>query len=192
MKLSKSLIMAGVALMCAAGTVMAQNDGGQPAGGGQGGGRRGGGPGGPGGPGGFDPAQMQQRMMDNIKEQMGVTDDAEWKAIEERVQKVFDARRDVGFGGGGRMFGGGRRGGNNDQGGNRPRGGMFGTPSPEQEALQKAIDNNAPAEQVKAALKKYRDSQAAKEAALEKAQAELKKVLTSKQEAVAVLNGLLK
>lgn len=170
MKLSKSLAIAGLALAMAVSTAVAQND--------EGGGRRQGG-------GNWDPAQMQQRMMDNLKEQMGVTDDAEWKVIEERVQKVMDARRAVGFAG--PRFG--RR--NNNDGGPR-RGGMFGTPSPEQEALQNAIDNNAPAEQVKAALEKYRAAQKSKEAALEKAQAELKKVLTSKQEAIAVVNGWLK
>ena len=179
MKLSKSLAIAAIALMCAsAGTVLAQNDGGN--GGGNGGGRRGGG--------NFDPAQFQQRMMDGIKEQMGVTDDSEWKVIQERVQKVMDARREVGVGFP-RM---GRRNNNNDQGGgNQRRGGMFGNPSPELEALQTAIDNNAPAEQIKAALEKYRAAHKVKQAALEKAQADLKQVLTGKQEAVAVVNGLL-
>ncbi|HLP75899.1 MAG TPA: hypothetical protein VK327_03200 [Candidatus Paceibacterota bacterium] len=179
------MAIAAIALMCAsAGTVLAQNDGG-----GQGGGRRnGGGPGGPGGFGNFDPAQMQQRMMDGIKEQMGVTDDAEWKVIQERVQKVMDARREVGFAGP-RM---GRRNNNDGGPGGGRRGGMFGTPSPELEALQNAVENNAPAEQVKSALEKYRTAQKAKEAALEKAQEKLKEVLTPKQEAVAVVNGLLK
>lgn len=187
MKLSKSLVIAAVALMCAAtGTVSAQNNsnrgnnGGDQRGGDQGGRR-----------GGFDPAAMQQRMMDNVKEQMGVTDDGEWKVIQERIQKVMDARRDVGFGGASRMFSR-RSSDSNRSGDNRGRGGMFGSPSPEQEALQKAIDNNAPDAQVKAALEKYRAAQKAKEAALEKAQANLKSVLTPKQEAIAVADGLLK
>ena len=189
MKLSKSLVMAAIALMCAsAGTVLAQNDAG-----GQGGNRRQGGPGGPGGPGGgnFDPAQWQQRRLDNLKEQMAVTDDAEWKVIQESADKVLTAQREAMSGRG--MGMGGRRGGNNnnDQGGGQQRRGGFGTPSPELEALQTAIDNNAPAAQVKAALEKYRTARKAKEAALEKAQADLKKILTAKQEAVAVVNGLL-
>jgi hypothetical protein len=188
MKLSKSLVIAAIALMCAsAGTVLAQNDAGN---GGQGGNRRGG-PGGPGG--GGDPAQwmqqMQQRRLDTLKEQMAVTDDAEWKVIQESAEKVMTAQREAMSGRG--MGMGGRRGGNNDQGGGQQRRGGFGTPSPELEALQTAIDNNAPAAQVKAALEKYRAARKAKEAALEKAQADLKKILTAKQEAVAVVNGLL-
>ncbi len=185
MKLSKSLAVAAIALMCAsAGTVLAQNDGGGNAGG-QGGGRRG-----PGG-GNFDPAQMQQRRLENLKEQMGVTDDAEWKVIQERAEKVMTAQREAMSGRG--MGMGPRRGGNNpDQGGGPRRGGFFGPPSPELEALQNAVENNAPAEQLKAALEKYRASIKVKEAALEKSQEELKKVLTAKQEAVAVVHGLLK
>jgi len=153
--------------------------------------------GGGGGRGNFDPAQMQQRMMDRYQEQLGFTNDTEWDAVKPLVQKVMDARRDVGIGGMGRMFGGGRnRGGNNnaDQANNRPRGGpggMFGQPSPEQEALQKALDDNAPAAQIKDLLAKYKASQKAKQAKLEAAQAELKAVLTTKQEAEATLLGLV-
>src|SRR5215831_6890440 len=68
-------------------------DGGGNAGGDQGGGRRnrGGGNGGGGG-GNFDPTQFRQRMMDNIKEQMGAKDD-EWKVIEPKLTKVMDAQR---------------------------------------------------------------------------------------------------
>ena len=130
--------------------------------------------------------------MENIKEDMGVTDEIEWKVIQDRIQKVMDARQEIGFGGGGRMFR--RRGGDNNDnnGARRQRRGGFGTPNPEMEALQKAIDNNAPDAQVKAALEKYRAAQKAKEAALEKAQANLKSVLTPKQEAIAVADGLLK
>ena len=43
---------------------------------------------------------------------------------------------------------------------------MFGQPSPEQEALQKALDDNAPAAQIKDLLAKYKASQKAKQAKL--------------------------
>ena len=58
----------------------------QPNNGGQGGGGRQ-------GRGNFDPAQMQQRMMDRYKEVLEVTDDAEWQAMQPLVQKVMEARR---------------------------------------------------------------------------------------------------
>lgn len=182
MNLKNMLVTAGLAtLMGLAGnSVMAQDNNpgpGQGAGGG-GGGRRG----------NFDPAEMQQRIMENIRKEMSVTNNDEWKVIETRVQKVMDARREVGFPGMGRMWG--RRGGP-DGNADRPRRGGFANPSPELEALQKAIDSNAPVEQVKAAVQKYRESRKAKEAVLEKAQAELQKVLSVKQEAVAVSFGLV-
>jgi hypothetical protein len=196
MNLKKTLSTAGMAvLLCAAAhNLMAQDNGGGATGGGgagNNGGRRAGGGGGFGG-GNFDPAEMQQRIMENIRDQMSVTNTEEWTIIEGRVQKVMDARRDVGGPNFGRLF---RRrnndGGDNGPGGGGRRGGFFGAPSPELESLQNAIDNNAPAEQVKAALEKYRASRKAKEAALEKAQDDLKSVLTVKQEAVAVSLGLV-
>jgi hypothetical protein len=136
--------------------------------------------------GNFDPAQMQQHMMERIQDQLGFTNDTEWDAVKPLVQKVMDARRDVGFGGMGRMFGGGR-----NRGGQGGPGGMFGQQSPEAEALQKAIDDNAPTEQIKDLLAKYKAAQKVKQDKLEAAQADLKNVLDTKQEAQAVLLGLV-
>ena len=177
------------ALAVSVGGVFAQDNGGGngaqggPPGGGQGGGQqrwqRG----------NFDPAQMQQRILDRVQEQLGFTNDTDWDAVKPLVQKVMDARRDVGFGGMGRMMGGRNRGGQGGQGGGP--GGMFGQTSPEQEALQKAIDDNAPAAQIKDLLAKYKAAQKVKQDKLEAAQADLKAVLTTKQEAQAVLLGLV-
>ncbi len=94
------------------------------------------------------------------------------------------------------MFGGGpRRGGADTAGGGgdqqQQRRGPMGQSSPEADALQKAIDAKAPKAEVKAALEKFIASRKAKQAELEKAQDELRKVLTSRQEAIATLNGLL-
>ena len=182
MKINQLLAMCGMAaaLFLSTGNVFAQN------GGGGGGGGRGG-----------DPAAFQQRLLDNYREQLGFTNDTDWNAIQPLVQKVMDARRDT-MGGMGRMFGRGNRGGNNNNNnangnnnaGNR-RGGFGGTPSPEAEALQKAIDDNAPAAQIKAALAKYQASQKDKQAKLLQAQENLRKVLSVKQEAQATLLGLL-
>lgn len=149
------------------------------------------GPGGPGG-GNFDPAAMRQRMMDRTKEALEVTSDDEWKVLEPRVQKVMEARMGIGFGGRG-MFGRGPRGGGNnppgDQAQQRPR---FGPPpSAEEEALQKAIDAKATNGEIKAALAKFVESRKAKQGELEQAQAELRKLLTPRQEAIATMRGLL-
>lgn len=170
MNLKKMLAITGTAAVMSA-VAMAQDNGGRPQGG-QGG--RGG-----------DPARMQQFMEERAKElrdQMGVKDDAEWKIIQERMTKVQEARREAMQS----MFGG--RGGRRGEGGGP---GMGGQPNPELEALNNAIKNNAPADQIKAALEKYRKVRKEKQDALEKAQASLKEVLSVKQEAVAVANGML-
>ncbi len=181
MRMNRWMAVAGAAALMSLGTtsVLAQPGGG----GGFGGGN-------------FDPAQMQQRMLERTKETLEVTSDEEWKAIEPLVLKVMEARRDAMAGMGRGMFGRGpRRGGDNnagDQGGGQRRGGFFNmTPSPEAEALQKAIDAKAPKAELKAALDKYLAYRKAKQAELEQAQESLRKVLTSRQEALATLNGLL-
>ena len=140
------------------------------------------------GRGNFDPEQMRARMMERYRESFEVKDDAEWKLIEGRITKVMDARRDMGSFG--RGFGGPPRRGGDDQGGVDRR--RFGPePSPEAEALQKAIEAKASNDEIKAKLAKYRESQKTKQANLEKAQSELRQVLSVKQEANAVLMGLL-
>jgi len=125
---------------------------------------------------------------------MKVKDDAEWKIIDERITKVWDARREVGFGGGSGMRmlfrppGGDNQ--NSDQG-NRRR---FGPePSAEEQALETAINKaNASKDELKAAMEKVREAKKDKESKLAAAQEELKKVLTVPQEAVALALGLVK
>jgi len=145
--------------------------------------------------GNFDPAQMQQRILERVQQQLGFTNDTEWDAVKPLVQKVVDAQRDARGNGMRALFGGRNRGGNNgDQGGNNNRGGssIFGQSSPEQEALQKAIDDNAPASQVKDLLAKCKAAQQVKQAKLEAAQDALKAILSTKQEAQAYMMGLVR
>jgi len=180
MKLNRRLLLASAAALLSLGlnqTVLAQPDnaGGPP----------------PGRGGNFDPAQFRQRMMDRLKEQLEIKDDSEWTAIQPMVQAVMDARMASMSGMGRGMFGGPRRGGG-DNNGDQPRRGPFGqAPSAEADALQKAIDSKAPKAEIKAAMEKFVASRKAKQAELEKAQDNLRKVLTSRQEAIATLNGLL-
>lgn len=177
MKLNRIITLCALALAMSAGSLLAQDNGGGQ--GGQGGGRRG----------GFDPQQMQQRMMDAIRDHLGFTNDTDWSAVQPLVQKVLDARRDADTGARlmRSMF---RRRGGDDNGRNRG-GGMFGTPSPEETALQNAVDQDAPAGQIKDLLAKYQASQKAKREKLMSAQNDLRSVLTTKQEAQATLMGLL-
>jgi len=150
---------------------------------------------------GRDPGQFRQDMLDRTHDQLEITNNEEWKAIEPLVSKVMDAQRDVmgmrmgGMFGGGR---GGRRGGDNNNangGGDQQRArrpNFFGEPSATVTALRKAIDDKAPSAEIKTKLAAVRAETKAKEAKLDAAQEELRSVLTARQEAIAVANGLLK
>jgi len=192
---SSFLIVIGVALTVGTITSLAQQD-----------------QGGPPGRGNFDPAQMRERMMERYKEAINATDD-EWKAISPLVETVMEKQRAT-FSGGRGMFGMGGPGGRmgrqgGDQGGgqnapqNAPQGGQqgrrmggpggpFGEPMPEMEALRTALDKaDTPAADIEAKLKEFRAARKAKEADLQKAREELRKVLKVRQEASMVLMGLL-
>jgi len=178
-----TLCAVAAALALSAGTLLAQDDGGGP--GGPPGGFGGPGGGGPGG-GNFDPAQMQQFMMQRVQEQLGITNDTDRAAIQPLVQNVMDAQR-AARGNMGRMFGrGGPGGGPGGPGG-------FGQQQsdPAADALQQALDSHAPTDQIKDLLAKYQASQKAKQGTLAAAQGDLRKVLTIQQEAQATLMGLL-
>ncbi len=181
MKLNRIITMCAITsvLALSATSLLAQNDqggnNGQRGQRGQGGGN-------------WDPAQMQQRMLDRYQEQLGFTNDTEWDAVKPLVQKVMETEIAARGSQLRSMFGGRNRGGNNGA----PGGGMFGQTNPEADALQKAIEDNAPSSQIKDLLAKYNAAQKVKQAKVEAAQAELKKVLTVKQEAQATLMGLVK
>lgn len=157
------------------------------------------------GRGNFDPEQMRQMMMERTREQLEIKGDDEWKIVWDRVEKVTQARMAVGggFGGPGRGFGGPRPqrpggdanaapGAGDNQGGRRNRGMFGGEPMPEAEALQKAIESKASADELKAKLAAFREARKAREAKLEKAQDDLRKLLSVRQEAILVQNGTLK
>ena len=64
-------------------------------------------------------------------------------------------------------------------------------PSAEETALSDAIEKDAAKDDLKTKMAAYRKAKAAKEAELKTAQENLKKVLTTKQEAVALEMGLV-
>jgi hypothetical protein len=135
--------------------------------------------------GSFDRAEYQQRTMDRYREWLEVTDDAEWKAVQLLIQKVLDARTALGAARRGVFVRGGQPGANGNQTDQSRR------RTPAAEGLQRAIDAKAPAPEIKAALAKYLEYRKGREVDLEKAQEALRAVLTSRQEAIAVLSGLL-
>jgi len=157
--------------------------------------------GGQGGPGGqFDPAQMRQRMMERMKEQLGA-DDAAWKVLEPRLTKVMELNRQAqGIGGRGGMFGmmGGMRGqrGGTDAGGQGGRRGPQQDPATmtpvekAQDQLRITLENqSATPEEIKKQLTALREAREKAKQQLAAAQQELRQILTVRQEAQLVMMG---
>jgi hypothetical protein len=160
----------------------------------------------------FDPAMIQKRILEGYRAQLEIKNDAEWGIIEGRIQKLLDARRAAtprmngmgGMGGMAAMFGrNGGDGATSRRDGAAPAGGerqqraasfinqFLPQPSPEEEALKKAIEAKASKDEIKAALVKVNEVRKQKQADLDKAREALREVLTLQQEAIATLNGLL-
>jgi hypothetical protein len=164
---------------------LAQNQGNN-GGGGQGGGgnQQGGG----GGRGNWDPAQMQQRMLERVKEQMKAPED-EWKVIEPKLTKVVTAQRDARAGGGG-------RGGRGGQGGGGQGGGDQQQPQTElaraaRELRELLQQENAAPDQISSKLTSFRAARDKANTELKTAREALKEVLNERQEAVLVTMDVL-
>jgi hypothetical protein len=153
--------------------------------------------------GSYDPAQYKQRRLDQTKESLEIKDDAEWKAIQPLVEKVMDTQQAVLRDRLSGMFSRSSRSGS-DRGSStsssssdssdrsrRFRGGFGGEPSPEAQALQRAIDGKASNSEMKIAIARFQDARKQKQAEMEAAQANLRKVLSVRQEAIATASGLL-
>jgi hypothetical protein len=141
-----------------------------------------------GGPGGnFDPAQMRQRAMDSIKEQMGVTNDEEWKVITAKLDPVMTKQREL-IGGRFGGFGGGGRGGRGGDDANRQRSAVE-TASRDLRTLLE--DKAASEDQIKQKLTAFREARDKARTELASLQKELKEVLMPRQEAVLVNSGML-
>ncbi len=139
------------------------------------------------------PEEMRQRMTAALREQFKVENDEEWTLISERIMKVQDLRRSTMMGGTfmglmGRSMGGH----SGSDTGSRFRSSMSGSgSSPEVQALTAALRNNATNADLKARLERLREVRTQNAAKLATAQEELRAVLDLRQEALAVLMGLL-
>ena len=128
----------------------------------------------------WDRSQIMERIMDRYRENLGFSV-AEWKVVQPKVQAVMD-NRISGASGMMSMFGGSRRG----------RGGASSTEKTPTSELRDLLEkDDASKGDIKAKLAAYRADRKAREAKLKKAQEDLRQFLTIKQEAQAVLAGLL-
>jgi hypothetical protein len=131
----------------------------------------------------MDPQKMQEffqdRLIEMMRNQLGVTNDAEWGVLEVRMRKVLKLKSEI-------LLSSLSR--NQLRG---PFANLMPPPTPEASALQKAVDNKASNAEIKAALAKLVESRKRKQAELEAAQADLRQILTFRQESQLILDGLM-
>ena len=123
--------------------------------------------------GGADP---QARLLTKLREQMEITDDSEWAIVLARIARVEELRRTAAMSPSGR---GGEASGKRSGG------------NPERDALRQAVGDNLPEAEIKSRLARARELYQRNQEQLAAAQADLRAVLGVRQEAVAVLAGLL-
>jgi hypothetical protein len=209
-KLNQILLFSSVALALVLSTALVRGQPGAGNGGANYGGNRGGanyGGGGNfnngGGRQGFDMSQVISQFIPQLaagfRQQLSVTNDDDWNAIEPRLEKAVKLKIEVllsgldalpsalGASGGGM----GGMGGMGVMGMMSMMGIGNGMTDPTLDALQQALDGNAPAAEVKAAMAKVRDSRQQKRAELAKAQQDLKDILTTRQEAKLLRLGVI-
>ena len=155
-----------------------------------------------GGRGNFDPAQFRQRLRERMKEQLGVTDDAEWKVLEPQLLKVMQLNQQALMGrfrGLFGMFAGGRAGAGGDNADGQAPLARGSGPNGEMTALDKAnaqlrttlVNPSSSPDDIKKALATVREAWAKVQQDRAAAQVDLKKILTLRQEAVLVEMGQL-
>ena len=145
----------------------------------------------------MDPQQIQeqirQRMVSMFKERLEITNDDEWKIVEGRLNKVLQFKAQsmlASFGLGGTRMGGFLTGDTPIAQAIRTMLGLDKV-DPEVDALKKAIEAHGSNVELKAALAKVLEARKLKQVALNKAEAELREVLSLRQEASLILVGLL-
>ncbi len=143
------------------------------------------------------PAELESDSPDVYRDLLEVKDDAEWKVISGRIEKVTKAKHELKTTASHTAHELLRR-SRNRKAKSKGKGGkhvtveVSATPlSPEEERLQTAVDVNVSKAEIKAALIKFQNAREAKQARLDKVKAELREVLTVRQEAIASLSGLL-
>ena len=142
----------------------------------------------------FDPAQWRQQMSDRMKEMLGSSDD-EWKVIQPRLEKVMQLQRDSRGGGMGMLFGRSSSSSGRDRGPGGDRGSSSQSDSAVAHAaadLSSALkDQSISADEIAKRLAAYRQAKEQAKQDLVKAQADLKELLSQRQEAQLVMMGML-
>lgn len=130
-----------------------------------------------------NPADAQARVLDRLREKLDVTDDTEWAIIMERMTTIDEIRRTLW------TSSASSRGPLPGTEKNKRKSGSSG--NPERDALRSAVSDNLPDAEIKSRLARAHEIHRRNEARLAQAQANLRAVLSIRQEAVVVMAGIL-
>ncbi len=130
-----------------------------------------------------NPAEAQARVLDRLREKLDVIDDTEWALIMERMTTIDEIRRTLW------TSSASARGPLPGTEKNKRNSGSSG--NPERDALRSAVSDNLPDAEIKSRLARAHEIHRRNEARLAQAQANLRAILSIRQEAVAVMAGLL-
>ena len=130
-----------------------------------------------------NPADAQARVLDRLREKLDVTDDTEWALIVERMTTIDEIRRTLW------TSSASSRGPLPGTEKNKRKSGSSG--NPERDALRSAVSDNLPDAEIKSRLARAHEIHRRNEARLAQAQANLRAVLSIRQEAVVVMAGIL-
>jgi hypothetical protein len=123
--------------------------------------------------------EAQARALSRLRERLEITDDAAWSVVAERIARVDELRR---------AAGGAVPAAAADRGKRADR--MEGAGG-EREALRAAVTDRLPDAEVRSRLARLAEVQRQNTAKLARAHEELRAVLTVRQEAIAVMFGIL-
>ena len=129
------------------------------------------------------PADAQARSLDRLREKLDVPDDTEWALMTERISKIDEIRRTLW------TSTANVRGAMPAADKGKRAGGTSG--NPERDALRAAVSDNLPDAEIKSRLARAHEIHRQNEKRLAEAQADLRAILSIRQEAVAVMAGLL-
>ncbi|MBL9186431.1 MAG: hypothetical protein JNK23_03040 [Opitutaceae bacterium] len=125
------------------------------------------------------PSDAQARTLERLRERLEIPDDEEWAVVAERITRLDEARRAAGGNVSVPSLDRGKKPDRKDGGG------------PEREALRVAVMDRLPDAEVRSRLSRLGEVQRQNAEKLARAQQDLRAVLSVRQEAIAVMFGLL-
>lgn len=114
------------------------------------------------------------KVMERLRAKLEVSNEQEWAIIQQRLERVFRAQREVQNG----VF--------------TKKPGAAAAGESDAVRLRRQLEAKAPSREIRASVSRVRELLKQKQGELETAQEDLRSVLTPRQEAIALLNGWLR